>query len=264
MWNLCVQQCSGDVAKYHPSAVWYAHVPLLSVLSYTCTDMPIGASGILLQFNGPLRWAYAKTLGVALDYRNRLIVISSCGKSLFHDDGGKSCAVPISIIRKCALKFRMATSAEFLRCVPCGISSSFIFYSSCIIVFRASDTSLSSMCFLGIIPDHCSLNIIALYARMSSSSLRLFMGSTSITLLSISTIIMMYLLPRCDHVGNCPVWLENTVLRTSYTLVYMSHALCPWSVSILGTLRGVRLGLVDLTFFLDQFRWLFGVSLVSG
>ena len=137
------------------------------------------------------------------------------------------------------------------------------FFSSCIIDFRASDTSFSSMCFLGIIPDRRSLNIIVMYARMSSSSLKLLMGSTSIALLSISTITMMYLLPCCEHVGNCPVWLEKTVFLTSYTLMYMSRALCPWSVAVLGTSWGVRLGLVELTFFLDWFRWTFGVSLVS-
>ena len=48
MWHICVWWCSGDVDKYHPSTVWYAHVPLLSVFSCTCTDIPIGASGILL------------------------------------------------------------------------------------------------------------------------------------------------------------------------------------------------------------------------
>ena len=41
MWHRCVRLCSGDVAKYHPSTVWYSHVPLLSVFSCTCTDTPI-------------------------------------------------------------------------------------------------------------------------------------------------------------------------------------------------------------------------------
>ena len=44
MWHLCVWYCYGGVANYHPLTVWYAHVPLLSVFSCTCTDMPIGAS----------------------------------------------------------------------------------------------------------------------------------------------------------------------------------------------------------------------------
>ena len=39
----------------------------------------------------------------------------------------------------------------------------------------------------------------------------LVIGSTRIALLSISTITMMYLLPRCDLVGNCPVWSVNMV-----------------------------------------------------
>ena len=64
---------------------------------------------------------------------------------------------------------------------------------------------------------------------------------------------------RCERVGNCPVWLENTVFLASYMLVYTSHALCPCSATVLDTLRGLRLGLVDLTFFLDWFRCPFGV-----
>ena len=134
----------------------------------TCTDMPIGDSGILLYLNGPLRWAYAKTFGVALYCHNRLMFISACVRSLYHNYGGKYRAVPASILRKRDLKFCMATSAAFLRCVPGGNNSSCILYSSCIIVFRASDTSFSSMCFLGIIPARRSLNIIALYSRVSS------------------------------------------------------------------------------------------------
>ena len=59
--------CSGDVDKYHPSTIRYSHVPLLSVFLCTCTDMPIGASGIFLLSKGPLRWAYAETFGVALE-----------------------------------------------------------------------------------------------------------------------------------------------------------------------------------------------------
>ena len=199
--------------------------------------MNIGASGILLQSNGPLRWAYAKSFGVTLDWRNRLI-------------GGKYCAVPASKLRKCALKFHMNTSAAFSRCVPGGTRSSYILYSSCIIVFKASDISLSSMCFFGIIPALRRLRIMYLYAHVSSSSLWFLMGLTSIALLSIFPNTMVYLLPCCECIGNCPVWLDKTVFLTLYKLVYTSCALCPCSVAILGTLRGVRLGLVDLKFFL--------------
>ena len=131
------------------------------------------------------------------------------------------------------------------------------------IVFRNSDTSLSNMCFLVIIPDLRSLSIIFQYARMSSSSLQFLMGLTSIALLSISAITMIYLFPCCECVGNCPIWSNNTAFLTLYTLAYTSCTLCPCSVHFLGTSRGVRLGLLDLTFFLDWFRCTFGVSLVS-
>ena len=72
------------------------------------------------------------------------------------------------------------------------------------------------------------------------------MGLTSIALLSISTITMVYLLPHCERVGNYPVCLDKSVFLTSYTLVYISCTLCPCSVTVLNTSRGVRSGLVDL------------------
>ena len=176
----------------------------------------------------------------------------------------KSCAIPARTLRKCSLKYLIATSVAFLWCAPGGTSSICILYSSCIIVFRASDTSLSNMCFLGSIPAVHSLIIIARYARMSSSSLRLLMGSTSIALLLISTITMMNLFPCCECVGVCPVWYEKTVFLISYTLVYTPRTLCPCSVDVLRTSRGVRLGLVDIIFFLDWFRCTFGFLFVSG
>ena len=74
---------------------------------------------------------------------------------------------------------------------------------------------------------------------------------------------MMYLLPCYERVGDCPFCSEKTVFLTSYNLVYTPCTLCPYSVAVLGTSRGVRLGLVDLNFFLDWFKCPFGVSLVS-
>ena len=73
----------------------------------------------------------------------------------------KSCAIPARTLRKCSLKYLIATSVAFLWCAPGGTSSICILYSSCIIVFRASYTSLYNMCFLGIIPALRSLSIIA-------------------------------------------------------------------------------------------------------
>ena len=74
----------------------------------------------------------------------------------------------------------------------------------------------------------------------------------------------MYLFPRSKLVGNCPISSEKTFFLTSYTLVYTSRTLCPCSVTVLGTLRGVRLGFLDLKIFLDWFRCPFGVLLGSG
>ena len=123
-----------------------------------------------------------RNVGSCIGLPNGLIFISACGNSLYLNDGAKYGA---SILRKCALKFRMATSDAFLWCVPGGTSSSCILYSSFIIFLWYSDTSLSSMRFLGIIPARFSLNIIVLYARVSSLFLQFLMGLTSIALMSI-------------------------------------------------------------------------------
>ena len=101
----------------------------------------------------------------------------------------------------------MATSAEFLQCQLGGTSTSYIciLYSSYIISLRDSDISLSKMCFLGIIPNSRNRNIIARYSFVRSTSLRFCRGLTRIALLSISTMTKMYLFPRCERVGSCPV-----------------------------------------------------------
>ena len=149
----------------------------------------------------PLRCAYADTFGVALDCRIRLTVISVCGRSLSHKLGGKSSATPASTLRKWALKFRIATSAALRRWHPGGTSSMLSLHLSRMWFFMFSDTSLSRTCFLGSMPARLRRRMRALYALIISASLRLFIGSTRMALLSISTITMMYLFPRCDRVG---------------------------------------------------------------
>ena len=150
-----------------------------------------------------------------MDCCNRLSEISVCGRRRSHNEGGKSSAAPANALQKRALKFRMATSAPFLRWQPGGTSSIAILYSSLIIVFVASDTLLSRMCFFGTIPA-CSNHVInTRYALASSWSFLLLMGLTKITLLSILTMTIMYLLPHWDRVGNHSVWSENTVLYMS-------------------------------------------------
>jgi hypothetical protein len=47
-WILWQRSCSGDVWMYHPSVVFSAYVPHLSLLLCNCTAHPIGANGILL------------------------------------------------------------------------------------------------------------------------------------------------------------------------------------------------------------------------
>ena len=39
---------------------------------------------------------------------------------------------------------------------------------------------------------------------------------------------MMYLFPRCERVGNCPVWSLKMVSRTSYVLTKISCFFLPF------------------------------------
>ena len=122
-----------------------------------------------------------------MDCRNRLSVFSVCGRRRSHNEGEKSSAAPANTLKKWALKFCKATSAAFLRWQPGGTSYIAILYSSLIIVFIASNTSLSRMCFFGTIPA-CINHVINTCNALSSSWLfLLLMGSTKIALLSIST-----------------------------------------------------------------------------
>ena len=113
------------------------------------------------------------------------------------------------------------------------------------------------MCFFGTIPA-CSNRVMnTQYALASLWLFLLLMGWTKIALLSISTMTIMYLLPRWDRVGNRPVWSENTVLCMSYTRVNASYTFLPVSCDVLGSSRGdcagcshvVGLAFVDRTFF---------------
>ena len=122
-----------------------------------------------------------------MDCRNRLSVISVCGRRRSHNEGGKSSAAPANTLKKWPLKFHMVTPAAFLWWQPGGTSSIAILYLSLIIVFIASDTSLSKMCFFGRIPACCKHVINTRYALASSWLFLLLMGSTKIALLSIST-----------------------------------------------------------------------------
>ncbi len=146
-------------------------------------------------------------------------MILVCGSSRSHKVGGKLSDTPASTLRKWALKLCMATSAAFRRWHPSGTNSMSNLCVSWMWFFMFLDTLLSRTCFFGTMPAHFSHWRSASYARIISASLQLFMGSTRMALLSISTITMIYLLPRCNCVGNWPVWLENMVLRTLYVLV---------------------------------------------
>ena len=141
-------------------------------------------------------------------------MISACGSSRSHRFSGKSSATPAITLRKCVLKFRIATSAAFRRWHPGGTNSISSLHVTWMWCFMLSETSLSNTCLRGLLPACCSRARSASYARIISSSFLLFIGSTRMALLSISTITMMYLFPLCDRFGYLPVWSENIVSLT--------------------------------------------------
>ena len=90
-------------------------IPLLSSFSWTCTLHPIEARGILLKLNSPHKYAEAEILGFALACRSRFNVILACGSRQSQSASGKSSSVPANMLRKCAWKFLIATSAALCR-----------------------------------------------------------------------------------------------------------------------------------------------------
>ena len=85
-------------------------------------------------------WAYADTVGVALDWKSKLIVTSACRSSRSQRSLGKSSETPAMMLMKCALKFRMSTSAALRLWAPGGTSSSYILYYYLMRIFIISDT----------------------------------------------------------------------------------------------------------------------------
>ena len=150
-------------------------------------------------------------VGVALDWRMRLIVTSACGSSQSQSWSRKLSATPDRMLRKWALKFWMATSAALRLWLPGWTSSISMLYSSHMSSFRFAEILLSSTCLRGWMLVCLRRYISFLYACIISGSLRLDIGLTSMPLLSMSTMIMMYLLPDRERVGNCPVWSEKMV-----------------------------------------------------
>jgi hypothetical protein len=62
-------------------------------------------------------------LGVALDCQIKLIGISVCWSSQSQRVGGKLSATPAKMLKKCALKLRMATLAALCLWQPGGTNS---------------------------------------------------------------------------------------------------------------------------------------------
>ena len=67
-----------DGLKYQPSCPCGAQVPLFCGLSCNRVLFPGGDIGVLLYSNLQLSWAYDDSLGLSLDERSKLSVISAC------------------------------------------------------------------------------------------------------------------------------------------------------------------------------------------
>ena len=88
-------------------------------------------------------------VGVALNWRRRLIVIYACGSSRSQSWSGKLLATLARMLMKWALKLRMATLAALRLWLPGRTSSISMLYSSRMSSFRLAEISLSITCFRG-------------------------------------------------------------------------------------------------------------------
>ena len=118
---------------------------------------------------------------------------------------------------------------------------------------------------------HCGLMSVALiilrrmmYPICISVSVLFFNQETSVALVSTYTMTMMYLYPLWEWNGKYLVWSEYVLCFVSYSLKEISRALFPRIVILLVLWGGVALCLVEHNFFLDWFRYPFGISSVSG
>ena len=199
-------------------------------------------------------------LGVALDWCNRLIVILACSRSLSHNDGGNRVrcltvwwgSAPWNFVWRLLLHF----------CGVCLVV--LILVESCIHLVLLSSVPLILHCpvfFLGIIPARRSLNIIAIYARVSSSYLRGFYEYHITVYFHHNHDVLFASLWACWEL---PFLVrEDSVPYFVHACVYVTCILS-LECSCFGHLEGDLFGFGGPDIFLDCFRWLFGVLLVSG
>ena len=79
-------------------------------------------------------------------------MISACGRRRSHCDLGNAGLTLARIMRKCALKVRMARSAAFLQCISGGTSWNLHFQVLVMVAFYAAFASLSNIWVVTAIP----------------------------------------------------------------------------------------------------------------
>ena len=131
------------------------HVFLLSGFSNILISTPRGANGCRLKSWAPLRTVHEQTFGLTFENRNRLTYMSSWGSSSSHRPRGELLATPLRAPMVCDFHIWSARSARFLLCWPFGTSSysNSFYFIACL---NSVENSLSSPCFLGLIPAFLS------------------------------------------------------------------------------------------------------------
>ena len=117
---------------YHTFTPCDSQVPLTVGFSCTIICVPGGTRGLALQLNSPCSWAYPDNFGFMCNFRSKLSMRLTCGRTQHHKCSGKSLWVLDNLEMKCSLKFRMARSAEFLRWMWGGTN-----WNSNLLVFKS-------------------------------------------------------------------------------------------------------------------------------
>ena len=130
-----------------------SHSPRFSFFSgfsNICISTPRGANRCLLKSWAPLRTVHEHTFGWMFENLNRLTCMSSFGSNLSHRPRGEVSDTPLRAPMVCAFQVCDARSAIFLLCWPFGTRSYSNF--SLMAYLNSVKHSLSSTCFLGLIP----------------------------------------------------------------------------------------------------------------
>ena len=166
-----------------------------------------GASGLAAKLNTPKTVSCAEREGLRLEARREFSVKVHWGRSLSHSCIRKLGSTVQSPVIRWFLYVLIARSAAFLLCICGGTRWKLtlcLMHASLI----SSEHSLSRMWSDGASP--CDFRVLKMssHASLMLVPRRLLIARAWIELVSKWYIMYMYLAPRDDVTGNCPVWSE--------------------------------------------------------